>query len=544
MSDTSKNDSVLEWLGRDPRVLFVLTVLYIVVGIICVATDYTLNDEGLVTFTTADLARHHPLEVFFVQKAKPVLVLLYRPVAGLGVHGLLYVHLLAMAPAIAMIGAVARALGFALPNIPALALAASPAFLLAAPAGLSNADGVTGVVLVLYLLLARKNAFAAGLVLGCLPWVRHELALFAAIMFVRGAFAQRDLKFIAGAMTFPVIYGLAGGLYHHDLIWLINYPPSMLFSMPGTPVWADFSYRVLLRGLLGLSPLIAFSLCAPWSRYTSIERWLLAYAGIWIFIASILPAWHIANFGFVPRYMMVLTPVAALAGCRAIDAYYAGDARHAVAGSAAALVAVLAYAAGMDDMPANLPIVTALIVAVALGLLNRGAVAATLLTVLLAAGPALGIHTEIPRQELAPYMSRLAEWLRSHPDETEVAVYTNVPLLAPYLDGAAGLPGLDIRFLIGLEHAYDMENMMSTESGQRGKLVAMMEAAKFNGARGILPEQLSPELVPDGSLFVFRHDSRLAQLMLPEVWDAYLEEIYNDDFVVSRFHATPAAAQR
>ena len=42
-------------------------------------------------------------------------------------------------------------------------------------AGVSNVDGVLGSTLVLYLLVVRRRGFLAGLLLGTLPWVRHEV---------------------------------------------------------------------------------------------------------------------------------------------------------------------------------------------------------------------------------------------------------------------------------------------------------------------------------------------------------------------------------
>lgn len=543
MSGDSDSPGRLAYLGRDRRPLLGLTLLYILIGLVCIATDYTLNDEGLVTYTTADLARHAPIDVLFVQKVKPVLTLFYTMFSGLGVHGLLCVHLLVSALAIPMIAAVARALGFSMPNLPALALAFSPAFLFAAPAGLSNADGVMGVTLVLYLLLSRQNPLAAGVVLGMLPWVRHELALFAAVMVIRALFFERTPRFVVGALVFPAIYGILGGIYHHDPIWLVNYPPSTLFPMPNTPLWIYFSFSGLLRGLLSLSPLLPFVLCCPWSRLTSIERWLLGYAIAWLGLAILLPAWRIANFAFVPRYMMVVVPVIALGVGRSIEAWQAGEARLLYT-----LVTVLAIcacfaAASFVDPLAVAAVIVVGFAALALGFAARPA-AAALMTILLAAGPALGIRTEIPRNELAPYLTNLADWLRNHPELTDGPIYTNVPLLAAYLDGAARLPGKDIRFMIGVDQAFDMEKLTSAQSGEGSVVQNTMTAGKFNGAQAVLPNQVVPDRIDDGALFVFRHDRRLELLMPPDVWEPHLLDLYNEDFRVATFSAVAHSANR
>ena len=47
-----------------------------------------------------------------------------------------------------------------------LVLALSPAFFLAGPSGISNTDGISGGVLVIYLLVVRRSSFSAGVVLG------------------------------------------------------------------------------------------------------------------------------------------------------------------------------------------------------------------------------------------------------------------------------------------------------------------------------------------------------------------------------------------
>jgi len=542
MSSDANSPGWWEFLGRDRRPLYGLTLLYIAIGLGCIATDYTLNDEGLVTVTTADLARHFPRDILFVQKIKPVLTFFYRFFAGLGVHGLLCVHLLVSAPAIPMMAAVGRSLGFAAPNLPALALAASPAFLLAAPAGLSNADGVVGLTAVLYLLVVRRNDLAAGVVLGMLPWVRHELSLFAAVMIIRALFFTRSPRFVIGALLFPLFYGVLGGIYHHDPIWLVHYPPSTLFPMPNTPIWVYFSYSGLLRGLLSLSPLLPLIFCCPLSRVTPIERWLLGYAVAWLGLAMLLPAWQIANFAFVPRYMMVVVPVIALAVGRSIEAWRDGEARLGSAAAATILLCIFLAASNFTDTAAVGAVIAGSLVALITAYSGRNALAATLLTSLLAIGPCLGIPTEIPRRELAPYLTHLADWLRSHPEHTGGPIFTNVPLLAAYLDGAARLPGKDIRYMIGVDQAFDMEHMTSTQSGQRGVIHEMMAAGKFNGARGVLPDQVTPDQIPDGALFVFRHDRRLELLLPPEVWAPHFVDLYNEDFRIATFVSAPKAA--
>lgn len=526
------------WLAdalTDRRVVWALTLLYVVVGVFCIATDYTLNDEGLVTVTTADLARHFPLEVLLVQKSKPVLALLYMPFTMFGIRTLLVAHLLVAAAAIPLAAAVARALRFSLPNVPALVIAASPGYLLAGPAGLSNTDGVVGVTLVLYLLLARRRAVAAGLVLGMLPWVRHELVLFAAVLVAHEALVRRNIRFVAASAVFPALYAAVGAFYHHDALWLIHYPPTTMFPMAGNPIWEPVDAGGALVGLLAVSPVALLALAAPWRAMQPVERWLIGYALGWLSLSALMPIWRLANFGFVPRYMLVIVPAVALAAGRSLEAWLEGRPALGRALMATAALAALCYYAGERLTAVALPVLVGCCLALTAAVLHRYAAAAAAVALIVVSGPFLRVPTQIPHAELARYLPEVAAWFREHPAERANVIYTNVPLLAAYLDGAGNVPGLDVRFLLGVDLAWDIENMTSVVSGQREKLPAVLAAGNFNGARGVLPQDLTPQTVADGSLFVFRRDGRLELLMPPQIWSRHLVSIVDDEFRILRF---------
>src|SRR4051812_48672650 len=132
---------ILERVLSDRRVPWILSAIYFALGLIFIKTDYTLNDEGLYTFMSSDQTRHAFAPVFFFQKAKPVLSLLYMLPVSLGLTSFFVAHIVVAALTIPLASETARALKLGLPNFPAFIVACSPIFLFCGPAGLANSDG-------------------------------------------------------------------------------------------------------------------------------------------------------------------------------------------------------------------------------------------------------------------------------------------------------------------------------------------------------------------------------------------------------------------
>src|SRR5262249_8426951 len=152
------------FLLTDPAVVPLLTALYVAIGVAFVLSDYTLNNEGLLTHYWASWLRQEFAAVLFFQRTKPVLCLLYAPASAGGPWAAVVAHTVVAATTIPMTAAIGRALGLGLPNFPALAVALSPVYFFGGPAGVSNVDAVTGITLVVYLLCMRRLPFAAGVV--------------------------------------------------------------------------------------------------------------------------------------------------------------------------------------------------------------------------------------------------------------------------------------------------------------------------------------------------------------------------------------------
>jgi hypothetical protein len=529
----------LGWGLRNRRVVAALTIAYLLIGAYFIATDYSLNDEGLQTFTVAELLRHEPLAVFFVQKVKPVLAVLYAPVVGFGLLPFLVMHLVLAAVSVPLISSVARALGFALPNVPAAVMAFSPVFLMVGPAGISNADGVTGLTLMLYLLLVRGSGVAAGLVLGMLPWVRHELALFVVFFVVRAVFFTREWRFAAATAVFPLVYALSGAVYHWDLLWLIHYPPQTWAPAPNSPGWFDVSWAWLLRhvvlGLIGLTPISVFAFAVPVGGLQPVERWLLWSAAAWFGLSTALSPWRVANFAIIPRHLLVVLPQVALLAGRAAEIVWNGEMhRVRLIAASAALCTVWAFS-DLVGIPAVTAIMAGLLAAVILTVGRRRVAAVCVLIGLIACGPIAGVPTELSLPETAPYLPGLSNWLRANAGR--VPVFTNVPLLAAYVDRPGRLPGLDVRYLFGPDKLWDIAHMTSEASQQRANLPGLLRHARFNYAVNVLPTDLVPDRIPEGSLFVMRvRDNRSAMLLPPDVWRSHLEPLQRTSYIeISRF---------
>lgn len=544
----STSARLLTGLLSGRAVVPVLMLLYIALGFWFLGNDYALNDEGLLTYLYANWASHDLWPVLFFQKAKPVLTLIYMPASLAGIPGFLVLHLVLSSLTLPLLVSLGRALGLGAPNAAAFVVALSPIFLLGGAAGLNNLDGLLGTTLFLYLLVVRRQPLAAGLVLGLLPWVRHELALFSALFFLRGVVVDRRRSFIVGALAFPSLYWLSGALYHGDLIWLVHYPPSTLFPMPGNPMWVPVSSGAVVESLLSITPLIGLAFALPYRELSRIERALLGYVVLWLILSTVLPVWRIANFGYVPRYALQVLPMLALLTARGLESWIQGEPPAFVALLVPVFLAGAFVASGFAHAGAAAPALLATCGALALVHLERGRAAVVVALALVAAGPLLGLKTQVSARELGGGLPAMTDWVRAHSGEVMSAdgdeairgpIYTNSPLLATHLEGAGGLPGLDVRFMVGVDQYYDLIQMSNEGNGQRQAL-RRLARGWFYG-RGVPPGELSPETMPAGAVFVLRDDQRLPLLMRPEIWDGKVRTVFEGErFKVLRVALDPS----
>lgn len=533
---STRGRRVASFVLTDPRVIGFLTLAYVAFGLIFVRTGYTLHDEGLLTHYWASWARQDFVPVFFFQKVKPVLAALYAPFSAGGVRATMVAHVIVASTSIPMIASTARALGHRLPNLPAVILALSPIFFFGGSAGLSNIDGLVGVLLVFYLLSAWRRPVLAGMVTGLLPWVRFELAVFSFVIGLYAVVWKRDRALLLGLVIFPLLYGLLGALYHHDLLWIAHFPPSAPYD-PSNPIWQfeKIGPQYFLEPALALSPAAALVVALHMSRLRRIERVALVYGLAATATVQILPIFKIGNFGAAPRYSIHVLPALALLLSRAVEPWWDGERL-----PPGRLFVVLAVAAWMATRQADPRVVVGLLVAYgALGTvawLRPGALAVMLVAVLSAAGPILPVRFEVGRAITASYLDPVVGWLESHPEEADVPIYTNSQLLAPFLE-SRGWPTQRIFFLTGVDMTH--EALLVNPNNDQLERIGRLAKSDLYGRAVLGP--FSPADVPDGSLFALRMDSRLGLLLPESIWGPHLEVLTQSrEYRIARFHRSAA----
>lgn len=525
-------DRALSRLLRDRRVPLLIAAVYVAFGLVFVMTDYALNDEGLCIHIFASWARLDFVPAFFFQKGKPVLELVYMLPSAAGVRATMAVHVALGALAIPMIAAAARRLGHTTPNLPALVLAFSPIYFFGGAAGIENVDGVLGTTLFVYLLVCRRDLLA-GIVLGMLPWIRSELALVSGIFFLHAIFFDRRRRLLLGALAFPLLFTLAGAVYHHDPLWLLHFPPATSKPMPGNPVWVPVTPAQLLENLLSVSPLIPLALSIRPRRLEPVERALGVFGASWFALLLVLPVFRLANFGFVPRYALQLLPVVALFVSRSFQRWQSGERPGRLD------LAIVAALCILWLLPRGLLVgvavaLVAVVTALALARTGRLRAALALSVVLACVGPALPNSQDISTAKSARYLAPMTRWVVDNRARLAGPVYTNAHLLEPHLANLGELGALDLRFLVGVDMDYELVRLTNASNGQRAAILRLARR-EFYG-HGVLPGDMVPGRVPDGAVFVLRADQRVNLLLPPGIWARHLEPIVDKPtFRVLRF---------
>ncbi len=514
-----------------------LTLAYVALAGLAVHDARFLHDEGLLTHLFAALVGREPAATLFLQKARPPLALLYAPVAALGLPAFLWAHVLVGALAVPLVAAAAQRLGHARPELAAAVVALSPMHVAAGAAGLMNADAVVGVALVA-MLWAGRRWLAAGVVMGLLVWVRSELAVLALVL-AAAALVERPRGWwaLVGLAAFPLVYGLAGAIYHGDLLWMVRLPPALAAPMEDNPFWqahhGHASLPTVTAALLAITPAVALLGAWRWSSATAVERAGLVSSLAFVAALVLLPRWRVFNFDLSPRYLLPVLPFVALAVGR-VAMHMGRDAAGATGlrrGVGLGALAIVALAVDRQGGGASALAVVALAAAVlAAGGAGRLGLAQGLLGALLGVGTlAYGEGARIGRHQHSPGLDAIVERLREHPEWDGRRVYTNEPLLAAFLersDHARGLPRLDVRYLVQADQLHELTALANPHNGQRPALLHALREG-FYGTP-VLPDELSPAAVPAGSIFVLRDDPRLALVMPAELWSPWLEPVHAD----------------
>ena len=238
---------------------------------LAVATGHVLNltflhDEGIFTFDLAGTMRHSFVATVFLLKAKPVLVLLYAPFSFVGLTAYLMFHAALASAAILLVTATARRLKIAHPNVAGWLLAVSMGYAVAASNGFANADGAFFLSLFFFLYFSNRRIWAA-ILMGMLPFVRNELALVWVAFLVWDLWKRKDYRFVIASLGFPLVYTVAGAVYHRDLFWLVatfpnpqGKPSSIGFTLPSLGWLGQYLQKSLLInfGFMGFLALLGW----------------------------------------------------------------------------------------------------------------------------------------------------------------------------------------------------------------------------------------------------------------------------------------------
>ncbi|MGH7788336.1 MAG: hypothetical protein ACRERC_15815, partial [Candidatus Binatia bacterium] len=455
-------------LGSSRLALGGLTAVFAAAGLALVLGQGIVSDEGLLTHVFARWLTLEPLAALFFQKIKPTVCVLYAVPSLGGAQSTLVAHVLVAALAAPMLATVARRLGLRWPNLPALLLLASPLYLFGAAAGVSNTDGVALSILVLYLTVARGWHWAAGLVLGSLPWVRSELAPLAAVLWLYMALIERNRGVALGALVIPLAYAMGGAVYHRDLLWLLHYAPTMAFPHPSNLVRSGSGgLHTLLWVLLLVTPAVGVAALAPWRRLSPLERALALGAALTLLLVSLLPLWGLFNFDSSARYSMQPLPVLALLAARALEPL--ADGPHAAWGFAALPLLLLAALSVSAGVPPALGVLLIVAYAALAASAWRGAAPAAV--VALAAIAGLGLA--LPRKELATpaYYAAALDWLEANAaDVRATTLYTSSAVLPYGIARRAALDGTAVRFLVAPDMGWELEMLSNPHNGQRAAL--------------------------------------------------------------------------
>ncbi|MDI1449535.1 hypothetical protein [Polyangium sp. 6x1] len=510
-----------------------LAALHFCCGLVVALDPRSPHDEGLLMFGFARSLGEAFFPCLFLQKIKPALALVYMPFARLGLAPYLVAHLAVASAAIALVHATARSLGHARPWLPALVLALSPIYTWSGMVGVSNSDGVACIALFLYLLEARKSLFFAGLVLGLLPWVRYECALFSAAFAPWVLWRQRRLSFLAGLVLWPLLYLGAGALYHHDALWFVHFLPNVSNLDSGNEVWiAEFAShgpKTAIFTLVAVSPAVFFLLLVRPSRLGSLERALGAFAAVFfgLFLVTHMAPRDIGpafTLGFSSRYAVVPVIGVALLLGRAIEALEAeGEPRLRDTAAAAALLGVGTTLRAFALAPLWGAAATGAVVAAMRGGAKKIALAVV-----------IGFLVLVPiqmRDEVLlafpvadPTLAPIAAWLEENPIAAGREIYTNHQLLVPYLARTQRGPAARARFLLAVDHHFELVHLSNPANGQRAAVLDAIPRAVFGDV--VPPEQLDPAIVPPGTVFVLIDDARTKQILPPETWGQKLQPIH------------------
>jgi hypothetical protein len=384
-------------------------------------------------------------------------------------------------------------------------------------------------------LLGRERRLGAGALLGSLVLIRSEVAVFVLALALERALAK-DRRTLLGLLIVPVSYALVGVIYHHDLLWVFHYPPTLMAPTP-TADWIDrdgFAEQLgkLWDALLLLSPAILVAALVRPAALRERERTLGLALLLFLGLIRGFPLFGLFNFDASPRYLLVAAPALALVVGRVVDDSL--DGRDGGRWTLAVLLGLLACGfvtsqRGPTDLLLPALAISATCVAM-IRLARPGLAVATWSLALLASLPIW-----LPRSRMMPPRDRLVAlervWIELEAD-APAPVLTNVMLLSPWLEHRGLLdPKAPIYYLLSPPQQFELDRLLHAEVGQRDAIFEAFDQ-HFYG-RPVVERE--PSGWPPGTIVIFKIDGKQSgQLDLPS-WRARLDVVVDDDsFLIGR----------
>jgi len=498
--------------------------------ILMLLVDYT-DDEGFQAYIYTRILTQEPVAGIFFQKLKCAGTMLYLPVFGFGWKAFLVWHKVLAGAGIYLLGKATEGLtrkGW----IAALVLATSPAYIFSSMAGHSNIVGVLYAALVLYLLVARRSVFWAGLALGAMPWVRHEYVVLVAGLALYAVLKDRNPRFFAGLFIFPVVYLSAGAVYHGDVLWWLHFLPALTVPEP-TCTWNrqwEAAYLQQLVSMLGvITPAWPLIFLASWRRQSPLEKTLLISLLVTFLFMFIVPFTRFLKFDHDVRYWLVFLPFLSV-GAGSLDL---AEKRR----SAAYLCGGLSLAGivlGLSEMTVGLwlPVMIAcsiplLMLAVGLTLrkpVYQVAAFLVMVVVVLVASPRTSPWYHHLRYRPHPGIPQAAGWLAGDQRAAQArAVYTNLHQLDMFFRDEYPGSGININYLVQYDIQYELYHILNRDNHQYRDVLKAIGPHLFGAATWTC--QFADRRDYSGDIFVINDDYRLRVTYPDKFWECMSDEV-------------------
>jgi len=492
--------------------------------------DYT-DDEGFQAYLYTRILLEEPIAGIFVQKLKWAGTMLYLPVFGFGWKIFLVWHKVLAGAGIYLLGKATEGLtrkGW----IASLVLATSPAYIFSSMAGHSNIVGVFYAALILYLLVARRSFFWAGMALGALPWVRHEYFIFVAGLALYAVLKDRNPRFFGGLLMFPVVYLSIGAVYHGDILWWLHYLPALTTPEP-TCTWYrqwEAAYLQRLISMLGvITPAWPLLFLMSWRKKSPLEKALLISLVATFLFMFIVPFTRFLKFDHDVRYWLVFLPFLSvgaggldLSGKRRKTAYLCGG------------LSLVGIVLSLSDMTASLwlPVTIACtipLLMLAVGLTLRKPVyqvAAFLLmvVVIVVSSPRNSPWYDHLRYRPHAGIQQAAEWLSGDQRAARArGVYTNLHQLDMFIQDEYPDSGIKINYLVQYDIQYELYHILNHDNHQYRDVLKAIGPHLFGTAAWTC--QFADRRDYSGDIFVISDDYRLRVTYPDKFWQCMSDEV-------------------